>query len=105
LRLVLLLEIVMLVFALLYFTLAVKVDDQMYGIHTRLDALYFTVTTMTTVGYGDIHPVGQLARAICTIHLVFDLVFIAAFAGLVRRTVSTRVAPPPVVPGPGDDPR
>ena len=28
-----------------------------------LDSLYFTVTTVTTVGYGDLHPTGRAGRA------------------------------------------
>jgi hypothetical protein len=33
---------------------------------TKVDALYFTVTTMTTTGYGDIHPVSQQGRMLVT---------------------------------------
>ena len=82
-----LLELTLLAFALAYYTLAVRGTHQMAGIDTRLDALYFTASTMTTVGYGDIHPVGQLARAVTTLHLAIDVVFIAALAQLVNSRV------------------
>jgi voltage-gated potassium channel len=84
-QLLIVLELLLVAFALTYFSLAVHGQDQMAGIRTRLDALYFSATTITTVGYGDVHPVGQLARGITTAQLVFDVVFIAAFARLLTR--------------------
>jgi hypothetical protein len=43
--------------------------EQVSGLNTRTDALYFTLVTMATVGFGDIHAEGQFARAmvICLI--------------------------------------
>ena len=46
------------------------------GLDTRIDALYFTLTTMTTTGYGDIHATGQLARVLVSVVFVFNIVFI-----------------------------
>jgi voltage-gated potassium channel len=37
---------------------------------TRLDALYFTVTTFATVGYGDISPASQIARLVALVQMV-----------------------------------
>lgn len=85
-HLALLLELAVVLFALAYYLLAVHGRDQMAGVDTRLDALYFTVSTMATVGYGDIHPVGQLARGVATAHIVFDLVVLALAARLVARS-------------------
>ena len=51
---------------------------------TRLDALYFTVTTFATVGYGDISPVSQTARLVATLQMLLGLVFL----GLVARVVT-----------------
>lgn len=42
----------------------------------RIGALYFTVTVLATVGFGDIHPVGSLARAAVTGQMVMDVVLI-----------------------------
>ena len=50
---------------------------QFVGIGTRLDAAYFTVTTLATVGFGDIHPVGQLARGLVSVQMLFDLTLLA----------------------------
>jgi hypothetical protein len=81
----LLVEAALLLFSLTYYLLAVRGTNQMVGIDTRLDALYFTAATMATVGYGDVHPVGQLARGVTTANLVFDVVVLAAAARVVAR--------------------
>ncbi len=43
---------------------------------TRTDALYFTVTTFSTVGYGDITARSQVARVIVIIQIVADLILL-----------------------------
>jgi voltage-gated potassium channel len=83
-HLALLFELVLLVFALTYYALSIYSRREMAGLHTRLDALYFTTTTMTTVGYGDIHPVGQVARAVTTVHVAFDVLFAASLVRLLN---------------------
>jgi voltage-gated potassium channel len=55
---------------------------------TRTDALYFTVTTFATVGFGDITPRTQLARLVVTGQIVADLVII----GLGIRVISGAVS-------------
>jgi voltage-gated potassium channel len=57
-------------------------------IQSRTDALYFTVRTVATAGFGDLHRVGQAAKVAVTLQVVFDLVLIAGAAA----TVSTRMA-------------
>jgi voltage-gated potassium channel len=51
-------------------------------IHTHLDALYFTVTVLSTVGFGDIVAVGQGARLVVTIQMIFDFAYLASAIGL-----------------------
>ena len=97
-------EFVLLIFALTYYALSVYSHREMAGIHTRLDALYFTTTTMATVGFGDIHPVGQLARGVTTIHVGFDVLFAAALVRLINVRVSRAVQTRPGgVPPSGDE--
>ena len=43
---------------------------------TRLDALYFTVTVFATVGFGDLTAQTQAARAVVTVQMVGDLLFL-----------------------------
>jgi voltage-gated potassium channel len=93
-HLVLLLEIVVIVFALAYYVLAISAPEQMSGVETRLDALYFSVTTMTTVGYGDVVPVGQLARGVVTMQLAFDVLLLGLVGGLLRNLVHQRRTDP-----------
>jgi voltage-gated potassium channel len=60
------------------------------GLATRIDALYFALTTLATVGYGDIHPVGQVAKALVCIQLVLNVAVIATAAGLISRGLMGR---------------
>jgi voltage-gated potassium channel Kch len=52
--------------------------EQFVGIETRMDALYFSMTTLTSVGYGDVVPTGQAARALVTAQMVFDLIIVTS---------------------------
>lgn len=88
-HLVLALELVLMIFSFSYYLLAVNSPDQMVGIATRLDALYFSATTVATVGYGDVHAAGQVARGLVTLNLIFNLAFVAALVNLIRLRVST----------------
>ena len=53
---------VVVVFSFFFFLLAARDPHQVAGLHTRIDALYFTMSTLTTIGYGDVHATGQAAR-------------------------------------------
>ncbi len=46
---------------------------------TLLDALYMTVTTISTVGFGEVHPLSRMGRA-CTIGLILFGVSTMAWA-------------------------
>lgn len=75
----LLVALTVLTFAAGYYTLA-KDPGQFVALHTKLDALYFTVVTLATVGYGDIHPRGQTARLVTMVQITYNLVFLTAAA-------------------------
>jgi voltage-gated potassium channel len=64
-------------------------DGQFAGLETRVDALYFTVTTLSTVGFGDISASGQVARLVVTLQIIFNLAFVGiavrAFIAAARR--------------------
>jgi voltage-gated potassium channel len=63
---------------------------QFADLHTKIDALYFNISTLSTVGFGDVHATGQLARAAVTVQIVFNLVFIGLGAGIVSGFLRTR---------------
>jgi voltage-gated potassium channel len=71
-------------FSMAYFLLSRSDPGQIEGLETRLDALYFTLTTLATIGYGDIHPAGQAARAVACIQFIFNAIFLG---GLLRATI------------------
>lgn len=54
---------------------------------TRLDALYFTVTVFTTVGFGDITPHSQSARAVVTVQMLGNLIFLGVAVRLLSGAV------------------
>ncbi|MFI1107249.1 potassium channel family protein [Streptomyces physcomitrii] len=79
-----------LVFSAGYFVLAQE-PGQMGGLRTRLDALYFTVTTLATVGYGDISPRGQAARLVTILQISYTFVFLTAAATALSTHVRERI--------------
>lgn len=94
--------VLLLVLTVLFFSWSDKsvavLPGQFADLHTKIDALYFTVSTLTTVGFGDVHATGQLARAAVTVQMVFNLVFIGLSAGIVSgflRARATRRNTPP----------
>ncbi|MEV8093642.1 ion channel [Kitasatospora sp. NPDC085879] len=75
----------LILFATTYLSLA-KSPGTFHGtVQTRLDALYFTVITMATVGYGDITPVSQEARGVVMLQILYTLIFLTAGATSVSR--------------------
>ena len=88
--LVMLLELVVVVFAAGYYALALSEPGQIADLHTRTDSLYFTLSTLTTIGFGDVHAVGQVARVLVIIQMIFDVVFVAAVAATLRGRFSSR---------------
>lgn len=67
-------------FALTYDQIAYSDPTQFVGIQTFVDSLYFTLATTLTVGYGDIHAAGQLARIMVIIQMIFTVIVLAASA-------------------------
>jgi len=64
-------------FSSAYFVLAANYDNQINGLNTKLDGIYFTITILATVGFGDISATGQTARAIVSGQMVVNFAVLA----------------------------
>jgi hypothetical protein len=96
----------LLLFAATYFLLA-QDDPANFSTHTltRTDALYFTITILATVGFGDITATSQTARLLVSAQMILDLFVlglgIRVFIGAVQRGREQQ-APEPKAPRSGD---
>jgi hypothetical protein len=57
---------------------------------STIDALYFSLTTLTTVGYGDLVPRSQTARIIVSTQLLLTIVFAIVIVGTVVAILGQR---------------
>jgi hypothetical protein len=51
-------------------------------LHVTVMTLYFSITTQTSVGYGDIVPISILSRGISTLHMFIGMVYGSMLVGL-----------------------
>jgi hypothetical protein len=83
-------------FALLYLGLATASPASFNRPLTRVSALYFTVTVLGTVGFGDITPQTDVAQLVVTFQMLLDLALIAVivrvFTAAARTGAARRVA-------------
>jgi voltage-gated potassium channel len=77
-------------FSIAYYLLAIHGNGEFVGIETRTDALYFTVVTLGTVGYGDVHPVGQASRVVAIVQILFDLAVIGVLVAVATQRLKER---------------
>ncbi|AZM45886.1 two pore domain potassium channel family protein [Streptomyces sp. WAC 06738] len=74
----------LLVFSAAYSSIA-RQSGEFHGLRTRVDALYFTVATVATVGYGDITAQGQTARILVMGQITYGFIFLTAAATALSR--------------------
>lgn len=77
-------------FALLYIVTETAAPEQFAGMANRTDALYFSVTIMGTVGFGDVHAAGTPARLMVTVQMLFNLIYL----GTALRVLSAGISRP-----------
>ncbi|MEV0005745.1 potassium channel family protein [Micromonospora sp. NPDC050980] len=82
----------LLVFALADYVVANTRPGEFAGLRTRVDALYFALATLTTIGYGDVHAQGQIARVAVCAQMVFSIGVVATGASVVFRQMTPRSA-------------
>ncbi|MEM7535320.1 MAG: potassium channel family protein [Chloroflexota bacterium] len=57
------------------------------SITTWVDAYYFTVITLTTIGYGDMGPTTSFTKLFTTVYVFIGLGIIAGLIGLIGEAV------------------
>jgi hypothetical protein len=68
------------VFALVYSAMSVANPAAFSEVIDKSDAIYFTVTTLSTTGFGDIAAKSAAARWVVTTQMLFDLVVVVGLA-------------------------
>ena len=64
-------------------------DNQFYGINgSFLSALYFSIVTFTTLGYGDIRPVAPFGQLLVIIEVLIGYICLGIFVFLLSRKVN-----------------
>jgi voltage-gated potassium channel len=85
------LPILLLLFASTYLRISQDAPDSFTEALGRTDALYFTVTVFSTVGFGDIAPRSELARFLTMIQMITGLVVVGLVAKILLGAVQTAV--------------
>lgn len=75
--------------ALVYFIYKAEADYEGANINDLGDALWFSIVTLTTVGYGDLYPVTSEGRAVGYVFLLLSLAFYAILIGQIASIMST----------------
>lgn len=78
-------------FASVYLLMSANRPDAFSEPLGRTDALYFSLTTVTTVGYGDINAKSEAARIVVMIHMVTNVVVVGAAARAIINAAQRRV--------------
>ena len=82
----------LLVFASVYVQIETSQPTSFSETLSRTDALYFTVTVFSTVGFGDIVPKSELARIVTMSQMLTGLIVLGLVAKVVFGAVQTAVA-------------
>jgi voltage-gated potassium channel len=89
----LVIPIFVVVFAWTYLTMAKSAPLSFTQPLDRVGALYFTVTVLTTVGFGDIAARTQPARLVVTAQMVCDVIVIAVVVRLIIEAARGTLTP------------
>ena len=97
--------LLLIVFASAYFMIQNADPDSFTQPLRKTDALYFTITVFSTVGFGDITAKTEIARILVSIQMMFDLVVFGLVAklifGAVEIGLKKRTGDYPATPEPG----
>jgi voltage-gated potassium channel len=96
--------LLLIVFASAYYLIEQSDVNSFTAPLTKTDALYFTVTVFSTVGFGDITAKSEVARILVMIQMMFDLAVFGLVAKLIFGAVEValrRRTPTGQTDGPG----
>jgi hypothetical protein len=79
-------------FALLYYASSVADPTVFSEPLSRTDSLYFTVTVFSTVGFGDITPVGTTQRVMTMFQMLLDVAFLAVLVRVLTMVTQATLA-------------
>ncbi|MGO9872895.1 MAG: ion channel [Acidimicrobiia bacterium] len=77
-------------FAAVYYVLATRDSASVRGLKTKVDALYFETTMISTVGFGDVTATSQGARIIATVNMVANMLYLGTTLRLLTWAVQQR---------------
>jgi voltage-gated potassium channel len=83
-------SVMVIAFAISYLNLSHRHADAFNVDLERTSSLYFTVTTLATVGYGDIHAQTDAARIVVMIQMVFNVAVIGTTVRAILGTAKHR---------------
>jgi peptidoglycan/LPS O-acetylase OafA/YrhL len=83
--------LLLVVFAAVYYLTGQAQADSFTQPMDKIDAMYFTVTVFSTVGFGDITAKTDLARTLVTVQMLVNLVVIGLVAKVIFGAVDTGV--------------
>ena len=81
--------LLLVVFAAVYYLTGQTQPDSFTQPMDKIDAMYFTVTVFSTVGFGDITAKTDLARTLVTVQMLVNLVVIGLVAKVIFGAVDT----------------
>lgn len=84
--------VLVVVFAYVYASLSAGAPGSFTEPLSRLDGVYFAVTVLSTVGFGDIAARTDAARLIVTLQIATDLLIVAGLARLLATVVRQSMA-------------
>ena len=96
--------ILLIVFASAYFLVGNADSDSFTQPLSKTDALYFTITVFSTVGFGDITAKTEVARILVSIQMMFDLAVFGLVAKLIFGAVEVALKKTPALAAKGAGP-
>ena len=73
----------------LFYEAEIEIEGSL--IHSFADSLWWTITTLTTVGYGDIYPVSPLGRGVAATLMLFGIALYGSVTTMITQLLARSV--------------